>query len=297
MNAPPGISYVPHLILLGLITIWGGSYAVVKASLDSLSPFALVALRFWIGLLCLLPFLGRHAMADLRRTAHAGLLTGLALGIGYMLQTLGIRETSASMGGFLAGLIVLFVALGGFLIYRTKFGARSVGGLLLGLLGMVLLCWPGGEPGDRVDTPRGILLQIGSSTSFAGHILLLSHYGRGAPALAYCSWQLLFVSVVATVAALVEGNFAAAHVAHLEWTPTLLALIAYLGVLATGFSIAVQSKVQHRIPPLHLALLFATQPLWAALAGWATLGDRLGAMQLAGGAVIVVAVLVTSLDR
>ncbi|HEX5051961.1 MAG TPA: DMT family transporter [Planctomycetota bacterium] len=297
MNAPAGISYVPHLVLLGLNMIWGGSYSAVKVALASLPPFALIAIRFWIGVLCLLPCLGRHAAADLRRSRRAGLLTGVALTVGYLLQTLGLAETSASMGGFLAALIVLLVALGGFLIYRTKFGMRSVGGLALGLAGMLLLCWPAGEPGTGTDTPRGILLQVGSSTAFAVHILLLSHFGRGAPAIAYCTWQLLCVAVVASAAALFDGDFAAAELARVSWSPALLGVLAYTGVLATGISITVQSKVQHRIPPLHLALLFATQPLFAALVGWAALGDRMGAMQLLGGGTIVAAVLLTSLDR
>jgi drug/metabolite transporter (DMT)-like permease len=48
---------------------------------------------------------------------------------------------------------------------------------------------------------------------------------------------------------------------------------------------------------MHVALLFALQPLFAALAGWALQGDRLGAVQWFGGALIVAGVIVTSLDR
>jgi hypothetical protein len=47
MNASAGSRYAPHLVLTILIAIWGGSFAVVKVALGSLSPFALVAVRFW----------------------------------------------------------------------------------------------------------------------------------------------------------------------------------------------------------------------------------------------------------
>jgi drug/metabolite transporter (DMT)-like permease len=296
MTAPTGARYTPHLLLTAMIAIWGGSYAVVKTALDGLPPFLVVALRFWLSVVCLLPFVRAGLVAELRATRRPGLLAGAALAIGYLLQTAGMNETSASMGGFLAGLIVPLVGLGGFLFFRARFGALAVTGFLLGLGGMVLLCWPHG--GDaRPDTACGIVLQIGSSISYAAHILLLSRFGRGAPVVAFCLWQLVFVSIAGTLAAAVAGDLDAGRLAAIDVNATLVGAIAYLGVLATALGIGVQAKVQHRIPPVHVALLFALQPLFAALVAWLTIGDRLQTMQLAGGITIFGAVLLTSLDR
>ena len=297
MSAPSAARFAPHALLAAMIAIWGGSYAVVKVSLASLSPYVVITLRFWIAVLCLLPFLRRGALDDLRRTAGPGLAAGLALATGYLLQTVGMQETSASMGGFLAGLIVLLVAVGGFLLFHQKLGPRALVGLLLGLCGMALLCWPSGDPAGQQDTLRGILLQVASSTSYAGHILLLSRYGKGAPVAAFCLWQLTFVAIAATVAALLHGGWAAENVATVEWTPQLIGSIAYLGLLATALGIGVQSLVQHKIPPTHVALLFSLQPLFAALFGWLCLGDQMGSMQMLGGGVIVAGVVLTSLDK
>ncbi len=292
MTASFGARFAPHLLLTAMIAIWGGSYAAVKVALGSLPPFTVIALRFWLAVLCLLPFLGRGIGGELRATLRPGLLAGAALTIGYLLQTVGMNETSASMGGFLAGLIVLLVGLGGLLFFHSRFGWLSVAGLLLGVGGLLLLCWPRAG-GTQTDTLRGILLQIGSMIAYAMHILLLSRFGRGAPTLAFCLWQLLLVSLTSTVAALFAGD----RLGSVQWHGTLLFAVAYLGVLATALGIGVQARVQHRIPPVHVALLFALQPLFAALVAWATIGDRMGAMQLAGGITIVGAVLLTSLDR
>ncbi|MCA8950655.1 MAG: hypothetical protein KDE27_14230 [Planctomycetes bacterium] len=68
-----------------MIAIWGGSYAVVKTALDSLPPFAIVALRFALAVLCLLPLLGRGCLGELRRTARPGVIAGSALACGYCL--------------------------------------------------------------------------------------------------------------------------------------------------------------------------------------------------------------------
>lgn len=292
--------FLPHVVMTALIAIWSASFVVSKVALASLSPQGLVAVRFWIAVLCVAPFLRGSALAELRQALVPGLCAGTALGLGYLLQMAGMTETSAAMGGLLAGLIVPLVAVGGFLFFRARLGGKSLGGLVLALGGIVLICWPSGEAGaanGRHDTLRGILLQVGSSTSYSGHVLLLSRFGRSAPIAAFAFWQLLFVAVVGTVAMLVTGGLAATTGTPIAWTGELCLAIGYLGILATAVGIGVQSLVQHKVPPTHLALLFALQPLFAALCGWALLGDVLTSLQLAGGALIVLGVVVTSFDR
>jgi drug/metabolite transporter (DMT)-like permease len=289
--------FLPHLAMTAMIAIWGGSYAVVKQALASLSPLAVITLRFWLAILCLLPFVRADIWKQLRQARGPGLAAGAVLAIGYLGQTYGMQGTSASMGGFLAGLIVPLVALGGWMLFGGRFGRAAVVGLLLGCLGIALLCWPNEEVVGQPDTPLGIGLQLAASLSYAAHILLISRYGNNAPTLAFCLWQLLVVAVAGTLALLGNSGLAATAGGEVAWTPALLALVAYLGVLATAVGIGVQSMVQHRIPSMHLALLFALQPLFAAVTGWLTLDEQLGNMQLLGGACVIGGVLITSLDR
>ncbi len=296
--SPRAAPFTPHALLLLMIAIWGVSYVVVKDTLALLSPFAIVAIRFWLAVVCLLPLALRgDAMANLRAAARPGLLTGVALAIGYLLQTVGMRETTASMGGFLAGLIPLLVAVGGFLLFGASLGRRGLLGLALGFAGMGCLVWPTPVPAGAVaDSPLGIALQVGSAISYAAHILLLSRFGRTTPPTAFCLWQLGCTALIATVALALQGQLGANEAAMPPLTLRLALDLAYLGVLATAIGIAVQARVQPRIAPMHVALLFATQPLFAALAGWAALGDAMGKAQLLGGVLIVLGIVVTSSD-
>jgi drug/metabolite transporter (DMT)-like permease len=289
--------YTPHLILLTLIAVWSASFVVSKVALRALSPSGLVAARFWLAIVCMAPFLGRTARADLARSVGPGLAAGCALGLGYLLQMEGMTETSASMGGLLAGLIVPLVAVGGFLFFGARLGGVAIVGLLLAIAGMVAICWPGEPaPGAHRDTLLGILLQVGASASYAGHVLMLSRFGRTQPVAALAFWQLLLVAVVGTGMAFAHHGFTAGGAA-IAWTAELLWALLYLGVLATAVGIGVQSKVQHLVPQAHVPLLFAMQPLFAALCGALFQGDRLGVTQFVGGGLIVVGVVVTSFDR
>jgi drug/metabolite transporter (DMT)-like permease len=291
--------YTPHLLLVVLIMIWSGSFVVSKVGLATLTPFGLVTVRFWLAVLCVAPFALRAGAGEhLRAALRPGLIAGAALASGYLLQMVGMTETSAAMGGLLAGLMVPIVAVGGFLFLGARVGGAGIAGLLLAIAGMVAICWPSEGPADGPkDTLFGILLQVGSSASYATHVLLLSRFGQRMPVAAFTLVQMVTVASAATIAMLVSGRFAATSDGAIAWNGSLLATLAYLGILSTAVAIGIQAKVQHRIPPAHVALLFTLQPLFAALCGWLALGDHLGAMQLLGGGLIVLGVVVTSLDR
>lgn len=300
-----GKSFVPHALMATMIAIWAGSFVVAKIGLETVTPFALVASRFALGALCILPFFLRTTRTQRRGTLLPGLIAGLVLAIPYFLQMYGVRETTASMGGFVTGLIVLLVAVGGHFFFGSRIGKRAIIGLALGLVGIIVLCLSGDpDPGSEAalqnvvkhNTIRGILLQVGSAIGFACHILLLSHYGSRLAVAPFMFWQLAFTGGLATIGTVMISGVSAEG-ATVVWDTSMLLVLGYLGVLATGLAIGVQAKVQHRIAPAHLALLFALQPLFAAIAGWAFQDDQLEAMQWVGGGLIIAGVVVASRDN
>jgi drug/metabolite transporter (DMT)-like permease len=109
--------------------------------------------------------------------------------------------------------------------------------------------------------------------------------------MAYCLWQLLVTAAGTLLLAVVTGGWTKPGAAP---GPGLWAIVAYLGLFATALGIAVQSTVQPRIRPTHVALLFSTQPIFAAIGGFLFLGDELGLLQYLGGGLIVLGVIVAA---
>jgi len=70
--------------------------------------------------------------------------------------------------------------------------------------------------------------------------------------------------------------------------------IGYLGLVATAIGIAVQSRYQPLVRPSHLALLFATQPGFAALGGWLLMGDQMFWQHGIGSLCIVAGILISA---
>jgi drug/metabolite transporter (DMT)-like permease len=192
-------------------------------------------------------------------------------------------------------LIPLLVAAGGFLFFGEPMRRNSLLGLGSGLTGIVLLCLGGGDD-DKIDTRFGIGMQLLSSTCYAIHILLISRLGARTNAMAFCFWQLLTVALVAAVAIPLTGGVVKVDQPH-PFDFILLVDVLYLGLLATALGIGVQSTVQPRIPPTQIALLFATQPGFAAAAGWILRGERLGVLHWLGGTAIVLGIVIASRPR
>ena len=74
-------------------------------------------------------------------------------------------------------------------------------------------------------------------------------------------------------------------------TQSVLAL-AYCGVAATAVALLLQMRAQKDLSSGRAALLFCTEPVFASLASWLWLGERLSLEQWIGGGMIVVGMLV-----
>ena len=75
---------------------------------------------------------------------------------------------------------------------------------------------------------------------------------------------------------------------------TLLAIVTGLGLASAGIQIAM-NWAQRTVSPTRATLIYAGEPVWAGIVGRLA-GDRLGPAALAGGALIVLAVVVSELD-
>ncbi|MSR40199.1 MAG: DMT family transporter [Planctomycetes bacterium] len=285
--------FLPQLLLLLMIAIWGASFSATKVALDAGIPaLALIAIRFWIAVICLLPILNRtRPYLGLGSSWLKGAATGLALLFGYWFQTHGMKETTSSVGGFMTGLIVLIVAFGARVFFNERMSRKYITGLLTGCVGLLVLCYGATANETGKNSLSGILLQVGSSSCFAAHVLLVSRFSPRGNEIAFCWWQLTAVAIGATIAATAAGFDLKDLIAA---TPGTWLAIGYLGLLATALGITVQSTMQPRVPPSRVAILLATQPAFAVIAGVIIMGDSLGALEWVGGTIIAASVLIAN---
>jgi drug/metabolite transporter (DMT)-like permease len=272
------------------MTIWGSSFVVTTLVLDEAGPFAVTALRFGIGLLVLLPFAYRRGFRLRLVFESAFLLFGLTgVALVYGLQTMALVFTSAANTALIsAGVPVVAAVLARTFLKELIPPARLIG-IGLSVLGVGLVSGatpPGADPSGVVLL--GNALMVGAVVAYGAYAVQgrALRSGEGHPA------------VVATAASFAAGLLflipLAAGEVILFGAPDLGAqgwiVLAYLGAGASAMPIFLWNYALRHVPASAAALYINLVPA-VGLASALLVGERVGAVQLVGGALAVAGVL------
>jgi len=97
------------LTLAIVALIWGTTFVVVKRALTEISTIYFLAVRFGFASFCILlmfaPGYRRAGSRAVWRGLQGGAAAGVFLWLGYVLQTFGLKYTSAGTQGFLPACI------------------------------------------------------------------------------------------------------------------------------------------------------------------------------------------------
>ena len=260
------------LALVAAATLFGSTFLVMQGAVEDVEPVPFLVVRFAFGLVVLLPLAARRGRPA-PGLVRAGVIAGLALTVGYVLQTVGLQYTTTSVSAFVTYLLVVFVPLLAALVLRRPPALASLVGVGLAVAGLVLLTTGGG-----VGLGRGELLTLGCALAFAVHILVLADVAPRFDVVQLNVVQFSVVCGVLFVPGLIGGGY------RFGAEPLLAAL--YTGVVVTALAFGLQVWGQRRVSATRTALLLLIEPVAAAVLGYLT-GERLGLAGAAGALLIL----------
>ncbi len=274
------------LSLLILCIFWGTTFTLVKGALEISSTGVFLAARFALAAAVL------GAVALFRRDPvgpgfwRHGLLLGLAMLGGFVFQTLGLAYTTPARSGFITGLSVLVVPF----ITRYTLGRRvrasAWAGVAMAVVGMALLTRPF-EAGAVTPAVRlGDLLTAACALAYALRITWMSEWSSKHPLVPFTLLQVSVVLAGALLMVPVEGaRFDAAR-----W-PAFAGVVAFTGVAMTAGAFFVMNWAQRHTSAVRAALIYALEPVAAALFSWWVIDEQLGASGWLGGGLVVLGVV------
>lgn len=273
------------LSLLLLTLFWGTTFTVVKEALTIATPGVFLSARFATATLVL------AAVALWRRDRvgpgflRDGLLLGLTMLAGFVLQTVGLRHTTPARSGFLTGLSVLVVPFVARFFFGRKVKPASWVGVAFAVAGLALLTRPWAD--DLAAAVRlGDLLTAGCAVAFALQIVFTAEWSGRHPLVPFVLVQVaVTLAGVLALAAVEPRSFDA------ERVPAFVAAVGFTGVLMTAFAFFVMNWGQRHTTAIRAALIFALEPVAAALFSHLVYGEPLGPWDWGGGALIVLAVV------
>ncbi len=274
-------------LALALIAfVWGATFIMTKAALDQSSVLLFLTLRFTIASAVLgTLFLSQGREPGGRKALLGGVAAGVCLFAGYVLQTIGLKYSTATKTGFITGLYVVVVPLLVSLVYRVVPRWLELAGLGIAVFGMALLTLPaegwGIEPGD--------LLVAASTLPYAGHLLLVSRVARWSSPITLAFYQ------TATGAVLGASVFWWAEKPFFQWNVQVGVALAVTGLLATALAFVVLSWAQRTTTATRSALLLTLEPLFAWLTSVVVAGEQLSGRAAIGAILILAGILAVEL--
>lgn len=278
-------------LLLLAAFIWGTTFVAQRSAMDYVGPMTYIGLRFALGGLTLLPVIfqsflrGRHTeLSSSRRfLALGGGLAGLALFAASSLQQAGLIYTTAGKAGFITSLYVVIVPLMGlFLGHRCQTSVWA--GAALAVAGLYLLSIKG-----AFNIGRGDLLVLASAFFWAIHVLLIGYLAMRENPVHIACVQFFACSVLGLLSA---GFF---EDVTIQAICSAAIPILYGGVLSAGVAFTLQVICQRTCPPAHAAIIMSMENVFAVLAGWVILNERLSLRGFAGCGLMLTGLLVVQL--
>jgi len=272
----------PALALTGITAVWGSTFVVVKDAVGRMPVTDFLTWRFGIAAAAMLVLRPRTVAALGPAGRRAGLVLGVALGAGYLLQTLGLQTTSAAVSGFVTGMFVVLTPLGAALLLHTRPGRPALAAVALATAGLALLSLHGLAVGG------GELLTLGCAAAFALHIVGLGRWAATFDAFGLAVVQLLTTTALCAAVALPGGLVVPPDAG--VWAALVLTALA-----ATALAFLVQTWAQAHLPPTRAAVIMTMEPVFGGVFAVVVGGESLGPRALVGAALVLAAMLLTEL--
>lgn len=266
--------------MLATAAVWGGSFVVMKDSLQQQDVFSFLSSRFLLA--SLLMFLYRpHVFKGLdRKFIRQAILAGLLLGGGYIFQTLGLTRTTVSNTGFVTGLYLVFTPLISLIVLRRHVLRIQWAAVLIATVGLFLISYTKSSAGISIGT--GETLVLISAFIYGAHFVALGEWSDGGNTYALTLIQIMTVGAMATVCALFSGY---------QFAPTgrVWFAILFTAFFATFLAFLVQTKAQSVMSATAASVLLAMETPFALIFGLIFNDDPLTLRIITGGGMVMLA--------
>lgn len=290
---------VTYVKLIAAMAMWGGTWIAGRVIAQELSaPLAVAALRFVLSGLAVGGFMllseGRLPLPESGR--DWGLIWALGF-FGIFLYGLcfffGLQRIPAGRGALVVALNPAVIVMTAWLIGKERMTPRKAIGSLIALAGCLTVIG-NGDPLALFQGTVGLgeWLIVGCVMSWTAYTFIgWQASGRFSP-LATTFYASLSGAVLLGLAALVQGNIDPA-----AWSWRVWSGMGFLAIFGTAIAYTWFTDAVHRLGAGHASIFINLVPVFAVLQAALLLDERLGLAVLAGGALVIAGVWLTSYQK
>ncbi len=276
------------LLLVFAAVIWGVAFVFQKTAMDHVGPLTFIAARGAVAVLALAPL----ALYEQRRTEAAAdprvwriaLAGGVVFFAGAWLQQEGIKTASVTNTGFLTALYVVITPFVAWMAMGRVPSWLVWPAVVLSALGTWLL---GGGSIGAFSGGDGLVAL--SAFFWAGHVVMTGTAARYRRPIGFTVVQFAVVAVLAAIGAMALETVTLDGLRGAAWD------IAFVGLLSSALTFTLLTVALQHTPPSEAAVIVSTETLFAAMAAYLVLGERLPGIGWIGAGLILLATLLIQL--
>jgi drug/metabolite transporter (DMT)-like permease len=275
-------------MLLATVVLWALNVSVTKYILThGLAPLAYATVRYALAgaIFVVLALVAERALHIERRHLPTLAVATVMLWLNQLSFVLALDATTATTIGLLLGAIPIFTALLGLALGRERLTSRFWRAAAVSAVGVALVTW--GATGEVSGGGGGILLGLGVCATWAGYSVAIAPLMRTYSALRLSAVVIPAAWVLIALSGIPQTR---AQEWDLGWEIWALLLFATLGPLV--FTNILWFRSLHRVGPARATLAVNLQPFVAALFAVVLLSEPLSVLQVVGGALIGVGLVI-----
>jgi drug/metabolite transporter (DMT)-like permease len=267
--------------LLFVTFIWGTTFVLVQNAIGLLEPFSFNGIRFLAAAIMLLLWLlifERKQLVFLNiRMLASGVFIGFWLFLGYATQTIGLLYTTTSKAGFITGLSVIFVPLFSMFLLKQFPSRNAVIGVSIATFGLFLLTMT-----DVSSLNIGDGFVFICAISFALQIIFTGKFSSKYPTLLLTVIQISTVAILSIISAFFFEDWRKSFNVGILLSKDVIIALIITSIFATALAFLIQTNFQKYTTATRVALIFAMEPVFAAIAGYYWAAERLSYSALFG---------------
>ncbi len=270
--------------LFGAALIWGGSFIVVKNTVDVIPPIFLIAVRFTIATIVLCIVFCKHLKKLDKTYLNSGLLIGVLLFLAYTIQTIGITDTTPGKNAFLTAIYCVIVPFLYWVVNHKRPNRYHVMAALLCILGIGFVC-----------LSEGLKLKFGDSLTliggffYAAHMVSVEKLSKDKDPVLITITQFGYTAIFAFLATLMTEKLPKVE----AFTNEVLGGIFYLAVFATAIALLLQNIGQKGTPPAAASIILSLEAVFGVIFSVVFYHERVTTQLLIGFAFIFVAIIIS----
>ena len=256
------------LILLLTALVWGCAFVAQSSAAGTLSTFPILAARYLMGGLVLLPVIWLRrkaaAKADFKKLLFSGLVCGGILCLASGLQQFGLEFTTPGKAGFITSLYILGVPIIG-LFAGKKIASHVWLCIAAGVVGLYLLCMDG-----SFVLSTGDIMVILCAVVFSFHIVAVDYFVRFVDGVQLACAQFFTAGIIALVLMLFFEK------PQMDVVLDSALPILYLGLMSTGVGYTLQIVGQKYCSPTLASLAMSFESVFAVVGEMVVFGLIMG---------------------